>query len=100
VSAALVQGVLIALVVAWSALFALHRLLPATSRRLWARLAAALDRPPVPAGLRRLARSWQPRGSSGAACGDGCSACGGCASAAPRPAVAAQPLQFRPRPKA
>jgi hypothetical protein len=99
-AAVLVQAVAIALIVVWSALFALHRLLPVTSRRLWARIAAALDRPPLPLALRRLLLRWQPRNSAGGHCGDGCSACGGCGSADKAEPVVAQPLHFRPRSKA
>lgn len=99
-TAALVQGVAIALIVVWSALFALHRLLPVTSRRGWARVVVVLDRPPLPLALRRLLLRWQPRSSAGGHCGDGCSACGGCGTADKAEPAAAQPLHFRPRSKA
>jgi hypothetical protein len=94
----LVQGVVIALVVGWSVLFALRRLLPVTSRRAQARLAGWFDRPALPAALRGLARRLQPTSSSGGSCADGCSSCGGCGTAKPA-VVEAQPLVFRPRAK-
>lgn len=93
---ALVQAIVIALVVAWSGLFAVRRLLPASSRRVQAKLAACLDRPALPHWLRNAARRMQPKSTGGASCASGCSTCGGCAAAA-KPAVDAQPLVFRSR---
>jgi hypothetical protein len=99
-SAMVLQAVVIALVVAWSAWFALHRLLPVTMRRLQARLFAPLDRAGMPAWLRTLGARLQPKATTGASCGDGCSSCGGCSAAQARPDDAPIPLVFRPRPKA
>jgi hypothetical protein len=93
----LVQTVVIALVVGWSAVFAARRLLPVTTRRLQARIMDALARPTSPRWLREFARRAQPQSTSGGSCGDGCSACGGCAAAQTKPTVEAQPLVFRSR---
>ncbi|MFI4970335.1 MAG: DUF6587 family protein [Lysobacterales bacterium] len=98
-AAAILQGVVIALIVGWSALFAAHRLLPVGSRRVQARILDAMDRPSLPVWLRALARRLQPRSTSGRSCGSGCSSCGGCAAAIAKP-VGSQPPMFRPRTKA
>ncbi|MEO7432134.1 MAG: DUF6587 family protein [Dokdonella sp.] len=95
-TAILVQALVILLVVGWSALFAVQRLLPVTSRRVKARILDRVDQPSSPAWLRGMARRAQPTSTSGGSCGDGCSACGGCAAAAAKP-VEALPLVFRPR---
>ncbi len=95
-TAVLVQCVVIALVVGWSALFALRQLLPSVSRRAMAHVIDRVDRPSSPAWLRRVARRAQPTSTSGGSCGDGCSACGGCAAAAATP-VETLPLVFGPR---
>jgi hypothetical protein len=101
----LAQTLVIALIVGWSALFAAHRLLPVASRRAQARLVDALDTPALPHWLRAAVQRMQPRSSSGGSCGDGCSACGGCAVADAKPPVEAPsrvetiPLTFRPRAK-
>ena len=105
----LVQTLLIAGAVIWSALFAAKRFLPVTVRRVHAHVLETLDRPSSPAWLRDFARRTQPQSTSGGSCGDGCSACGGCAAAAATPAVArpavikpaakTQPLVFRTRSK-
>ena len=99
-SAMLLQAIVIALVVTWSAGFALHRLLPVTTRRLQARLLAPLERPGMPAWLRALGARLQPKATTGASCGDGCSSCGGCSAAQARTDDKPMPLVFRPRPKA
>ena len=96
----LVQTLLIAGAVVWSVLFAAKRFLPVASRRVQARVLDALDRRSSPAWLRELARRSQPQSTTGGSCGDGCSACGGCAAAAAKPGVEPQPLAFRPRTKA
>ncbi len=95
-TAMVVQACVIALVVGWSALFAVRRLLPVASRRAQARVVDVLDRPSMPSWLRAIARSAQPTSTGGGSCGDGCSACGGCAAASAKP-VEALPLVFRPR---
>jgi hypothetical protein len=92
---ATLQGIVLALILLWSALFAAHRLLPAGSRRVQANVLAALARRPLPRWLRGLALRLQPRSTAGGSCGDGCSSCGGCAAAA-RPRDAVRPLPFRP----
>ncbi|MEO5560460.1 MAG: DUF6587 family protein [Dokdonella sp.] len=93
----LVQAVVVALIVGWSAVVAMHRLLPVASRRAQVRLVGLFDHAALPLWLRAVARRMQPRSSSGGSCGDGCSSCGGCAAAA-KPAEAL-PLVFRPRRK-
>lgn len=93
----LVQTLLIALAVAWSVLFAFRRLLPNMARRAQAHIAEAIAHSSAPAWLRARAEHWQPRSTSGGSCADGCSSCGGCATAAAKPVVEAQPLVFRPR---
>lgn len=98
-NASLLQAVVIAAVVAWSAWFALHRLLPVTTRRLQARLLAPLDRAGMPTWLRALGARLQPKATTGASCGDGCSSCGGCAAAQSTPTDAPIPLAFRTRSK-
>lgn len=95
----LVQTLVIALLVAWSALFAFRRLLPVTFRRIAARLLAVFERDGMPGWLRGFAGRLQPKASTGASCADGCSNCGGCGTPAPRAAAEAIPLAFRPRPK-
>jgi hypothetical protein len=97
-AAALVQGGVIALAVAWSAAYALRRLLPVTSRRIAARVLAVFDRPGAPPWLQRGLAALAPRATSGASCADGCSSCNGCgAPAEPVAEVRAIPLAFRPR---
>jgi hypothetical protein len=95
----LAQTLVLAAAAVWASLFAAKRLLPSTSRRVQARILAALDRPSSPIWLRDFARRTQPHSTSGGSCGDGCSACGGCAAATAKPAAEAQPLVFRPRSK-
>jgi hypothetical protein len=97
----LLQGLAITAVVGWSVLFAAHRLLPVTTRRVQARAIELLDRPGSPVWLHELALRLQPKATTGASCGDGCSSCGGCAAAAAQPvADEPLPLTFRPRTKA
>lgn len=97
---ALLQALVIGAVVIFSAWYAFRKLLPQTSQRLLAAIAAALDRPTRPALTRRIGRWLQPPAVSSGACGsgDGCSACAGCALAkdATRQ-TQSQPLQIRPR---
>ncbi|MEP7042701.1 MAG: DUF6587 family protein [Dokdonella sp.] len=95
----LVQTLVIAVAVVWAALFAAKRFLPITSRRVQARVLDTFDRPSSPPWLREFARRAQPQSTSGGSCGDGCSACGGCAAAVAKPAVEARPLEFRSRSK-
>ena len=98
-SAAILQGIVIALIVGWSVLFAAHRLLPVGSGRVRARILDAMGRPSQPARLRALVRRLQSRSASGRSCGSGCSSCGGCAAVIAKPADS-QPPMFRPRAKA
>ncbi|HEY4291455.1 DUF6587 family protein [Luteibacter sp.] len=91
---ALVQGAIIAIVVAASACVAFRKLLPKTSTRLMARLSASLNREGRSGALRFLGRRLQPAAATGS-CGDGCGSCNSCGPAAPR--TEAQPLHFKPR---
>ena len=97
---ALLQALVIGAVVAFSAWYAFRKLLPKTSSRLLATIAATLDRPTRPALVRRIGHWLQPPAVSSGACGggDGCSACAGCALAkdATRQ-TQSQPLQIRSR---
>jgi hypothetical protein len=99
------QSMVITLLVLWAALFTAFRLLPVGSRRLLARFTRTLMKPASPAWLRGLAARMEPANRSGGHCGDGCSSCGGCATAAvsaavlPLDVVVAQPLRFRERVK-
>lgn len=101
----LVQAVVVALIVGWSAAVATHRLLPVASRRAQARLVDVLDHAALPGWLRAIVQRMKPRSSSGGSCGDGCSSCGGCAVAYVKPAVGAAaevkaiPLVLHPRTK-
>ena len=96
----LVQMLVLVLLATWSVLFAAHRLFPVTARRAQARFLAWLDRPSSPAWVHGLAQRMQPKATTGASCGDGCSSCGGCAAADAKPApVESLPLTFRPRTK-
>lgn len=94
----MVQAALLAALALWSLLVASRKLLPKTTRRLQARLAAAVAASSAPAWLRERAARWQPRSGSGSSCSDGCASCGGCTGApSPAPAVEALPLTLRPR---
>jgi len=96
--AALVQMLVLTAIVAWSALVVARKLMPVTMRRAQARLADALARSHAPAWLRARAAHWQPKSTTGGSCGDGCSSCGGCASAESETAnVETLPLTFRPK---
>lgn len=94
---ALMQATVITAVVGWSVLFAARRFLPVASRRVQAKIAGAFGRPSLPAWLRGVALRLQPQATGGGSCGDGCSSCGGCATAVARPVVEAQSLTFHPR---
>ena len=95
----LVQWLVIACVVAWSAGYAFRRLLPVTSRRIAARLFGVFEHEGTPVWLRGLAARLQPKASTGASCADGCSSCGGCAAPKAEAVAEAIPLALRPRPK-
>lgn len=74
---------------------ALRHLTPALIAGLQRRLASLLTRPGSPALLRRYGLWLRPAlaAKPASGCGSGCSACAGCASAAPQ--TDAQPLHFR-----
>ncbi|MGA0587513.1 DUF6587 family protein [Dyella sp. KRB-257] len=95
---AVVQTVVLAGVLAASAWVAFRKLMPATSKRLLARLCAALESPQRGPVAHRLARWLRPAEARAGACGsgDGCDACGGCGSAVPS-SVQRQPLEFKSR---
>jgi uncharacterized protein DUF6587 len=95
---AIVQALVIALVVAWSAWYAARRLLPTASRRAQAGVATWFERPDHSIWMRRVGHSMQPVQASSGGCGtSGCSTCGACAPASS--AVEARPLVFKPRAK-
>jgi len=91
----IVQGVIIALVVAVAAYVAFRKLLPKTSTRVMARISASLNHEGRSAALRALGRRMQPATATGS-CGDGCGSCGSCGPA-PVAKTEAQPLHFKPR---
>jgi hypothetical protein len=94
----IVQTLIIALVVAWSAWYAARRLLPTASRRAQARVATWVEASAHPAWLQRVGHAMQPVQATSGGCGtSGCSTCGACAPSTP--AVEAQPLVFKPRTK-
>jgi hypothetical protein len=93
----IVQGVVIAVVVAAAAYVAFRKLLPKTSVRVMARVSATLNREGRPGAVRALGRRLQPAAATGS-CGDGCGSCGSCGPAPPAAAGAErQPLTFKPR---
>jgi hypothetical protein len=91
----IVQGVIIALVVAVAAYVAFRKLLPRTSTRVMARISASLNHEGRSAALRSLGRRMQPAAATGS-CGDGCGSCGSCGPTPPARSEA-QPLHFKPR---
>jgi hypothetical protein len=90
----LVQGIVIALVVAVAAYVAFRKLLPKTSTRVMARVSATLNHDGRPAVVRSVGRRLQPAAATGS-CGDGCGSCGSCGPTPP--ATDSQPLTFKPR---
>jgi hypothetical protein len=94
---AIVQTLIIALIVAWSAWYASRRLLPTASRRAQARVAAWVEGPAHPAWLRRVGHAMQPVQTTSGGCGSsGCSTCGACTPSTP---IEVQPLVFKTRAK-
>ena len=93
----LVQGLLLGLLVAFSAFSAFRKLLPGLSTRWLAAASASLNKPWRKPWVRAVGRRLQPAQATGS-CGDGCGTCGSCG---PKPPSAvrpdAQPLEFRPR---
>lgn len=90
----LVQGIVIALVVAVAAYVAFRKLLPKTSTRVMARVSASLNHDGRPAVVRSVGRRLQPAAATGS-CGDGCGTCGSCGPTQAR--TDSQPLTFKPR---
>lgn len=94
---ALIQGLVIGVLVAFSAVYAFRKLLPGVSTRWMATASASLNKPWRKPWLRAVGRWMQPAQATGN-CGDGCGTCGSCG---PQPPAAAkrdvQPLEFRPR---
>ncbi|NII10261.1 DUF6587 family protein [Oleiagrimonas sp. C23AA] len=97
---ALVQDLVLGALLVFCLVSAARKLMPQTSKRLFGRLAAALDRPSRGRALRWMARRLQPADAKRGSCGDGdgCGSCGGCGSAPYQgnadPHV--QPLHFKP----
>lgn len=101
---AIVQGLILTVVVGFSAWQAWRKLMPRSSKRLLGRLSAALGQPARGALAHRLARWLQPSEAKSGGCGsgDGCNACGGCAPPhSPSPASPSEPmpLEFKSRSK-
>lgn len=97
---AVMQALIIALIVAWSAGFALRRLVPTASRRAQARFATWLEESTGSTSLRRWAHALQPVQAQSGGCGSsGCSTCGACAPVSNVSPTEAQPLVFHPRAK-
>lgn len=97
---AVMQALVIALIVAWSAGYALRRLLPTASRRVQARVATWLEQSTGSTSLRQWAHALQPVQRQSGGCGSsGCSTCGACAPASNTSVADAQPLIFHPRAK-
>ncbi|HJT98102.1 MAG TPA: DUF6587 family protein [Rhodanobacteraceae bacterium] len=97
---AVVQSLVIALAVAWSAWYAARRLIPTASRRAQAGLAGWLELSTHDTWMRRIGHALQPVQAASGGCGtSGCSTCGACAPTAGAPAGEARPLVFRERAK-
>ena len=86
------QYAVIALLVAASFVYTLHKLAPKTATRVQAAVATTLLRPQRSAFAQRLGRFVQPKGATGD-CGDGCGTCGTCG---PSDAPAEQTVTFHP----
>lgn len=75
----LLQGLLVAAVVAFAALSVLRQLWPRGAWQAQARLSYALERAGRPAWLRRAGMALRPASlATQRACGTGCSTCGAC----------------------
>ena len=99
-NAAAMQNILVAMIVAVSAVMALQRILPSHFRRMQSAFARRLGRTRHPRWVRLLGRWMEPREAREGGCGSGqgCASCGGCGAA---PAAGdAIPLVVRPRPSA
>jgi hypothetical protein len=72
--------VVIALVVAYSAVQLLRKLLPQTAGKLQRALAAVLQQRQWPVVVQRWGRALQPAASPAAGCDSGCSTCNMCAT--------------------
>jgi hypothetical protein len=93
----LIQYIVIALIVAASALYALRKLAPLLTNRWLASASIHFSQPQHAAWMRAVGRRLQPKQATGS-CSDGCSTCGACG---PKPPAGANgdavPLEFRPR---
>jgi len=72
------QTVIVAAIVAFSAWQVTRKYLPETARGLQGRLARFTDR----RGLHGLSRRLQPASAPASGCGDGCGSCKGCSLSA------------------
>lgn len=96
----IVQEVIIAAIVLFSALYVLRRLLPKWMRARQEALATMLSKPSRPYPVRKLGVFLMPGASAGGGCGSGCSTCSTCASnpeAEPETELKAKPLEFQRR---
>ncbi|HWT71794.1 MAG TPA: DUF6587 family protein [Oxalicibacterium sp.] len=75
-----IQGLIIALAVAWSLLHLLRKYFPRQVGRVRARWAAALLTPSRPHMVRRIGAWLQQSHASDDGCGSGCGGCSGCES--------------------
>jgi hypothetical protein len=91
-----VQGAIIAIVVAASALHVARKLFPKWIRNRQAALANALSNPARASFVRRLGNFMQPSAQSGGGCGSGCSTCSTCDSNPQKETQAeTKPLEFQ-----
>lgn len=89
----IIQAIVISLAVIASLIYACRRLMPATSQRVQAKLAASLSQPSRPALLRKLGEQLQATAAA-SGCGSGCGSCAtGCSTSSPT--TAEQPVKFR-----
>ena len=79
-----VQAIVITLIVAFSVVQILRKLLPKTSRRIQAGLATTLRGAHMPAAVRRAGEKLQPVAVAAKGCGDdsGCGTCNTCGTIA------------------
>jgi hypothetical protein len=76
-----IQGLIIAVAVAWSVLHLLRKYFPRQIKGIRTRLASTLDQPLYPPLLRRIGAWLQAGDTSDDSCGSGCSSgCSGCES--------------------
>ena len=79
-----VQAVAVSLIVAFSAVHILRKLMPKTARRMQARLAVSMRGAHMPAVVRRAGEKLQPVAVAAKGCGDdsGCGTCNTCGTIA------------------